>query len=380
MCRDRVVLHIITSLSSGGAEQALFRLVANQSEGFKHYVICLRGRDFFTGLLESQGVSVLSLNIKGIFSGAKGLVAAVKWRRKIKSEVTIGWMYHGSLVATFVNMATFSRERLIWNFRHSLHDIHFEKWSTQWALKICRILSARPEMLVYNSQVARLQHRAFGIDAGKTVIIPNGFDHDVLCRKPAVRKSLREKLGVSAGDFVFGHVARYHPMKDHQLFIKAAIDVANARSDVAFLLIGRGVDVLNSAITSQIPAELLDRFILAGEQRSVSDYMNVMDAMVLSSAWGEGFPNVLAEAMCHELPCITTDVGDSRYILGLDEWVIAPRDGDSLEDRMMALVSASQADRTAIGQNLRQRVVDHFSAKRMVEAYSLLLTNNITQT
>ena len=53
-------------------------------------------------------------------------------------------------------------------------------------------------------------------------MIPNGFqtfEHSNLKYK---KSQLRSKLNLNQEDFVFGHVGRFHPMKNHKLFIEMA--------------------------------------------------------------------------------------------------------------------------------------------------------------
>ena len=56
---------------------------------------------------------------------------------------------------------------------------------------------------------------------------------------------------------------------------------------------------------------------------------NALDVLA-SSSITEGFPNVIAEAMACGVPCVVTDVRDSRNIVGEFGIVVPPGDSDAL--------------------------------------------------
>ena len=83
-----------------------------------------------------------------------------------------------------------------------------------------------------------------------------------------------------------------------------------------------------------------DRISLLGERHDMPALIGGLDVLVVSSAWGESFPIVLGEAMASGVPCVTTDLGDSAWIVGDAGIVVPPRDPEALAEGMARLIAA----------------------------------------
>jgi glycosyltransferase involved in cell wall biosynthesis len=367
------IIHIITGLSTGGAERALYNLLpGGLINWFDNHVVSLSDEGTMGQQIRTLGVSVTTLNMCG---GQPSLSSLTKLRRvirELKPGIIQGWMYHGNLAATLARTLAPGRPVLVWNIRHSLYDLAHEKRMTQKVIRANRLFSSAPDALLYNSRLSREQHEDFGFVSRNGQLIPNGIDVQRFCFSGEVRKRVRSELGIPAEVQVVGHVARLHPMKDHPAFLRAAAALAIRYPETHFLLSGRDVSSENKTLEQLVPAQVRDRFHLLGERGDVSELMSAMDILCLSSAWGEGFPNVIGEAMATGVPCVATDVGDSKLVIGDTGVVVPPQNENALAAGVESLLMMPLEDRRALGASARARIEANYTLGAIVEQYAAL--------
>jgi len=229
-----------------------------------------------------------------------------------------------------------------------------------------------PTRIVCCSQRAALVHRELGYTAAKIDVIPNGYDLERFSPDPGARRRGRIELGAGEEVPLFGMVARFNPQKDHQNLLTALRRIAGSGQSFRCVLIGPGIDMTNSTLVAWIEQEhLSDRVVLLGQRTDIPGLMNSLDVHVLSSAYGEAFPNVISEAMACGTPCVATDIGDAAFIIGDTGWIVPPGNPESLADALMQAVTAMRDSdawqRRRAGA--RQRIVGNFSIDTMVSGY-----------
>lgn len=364
------ILHIVTGLSTGGAERALYNVLAGGlAERFDTAVVSLRDEGTVGPLITALGVPVYSMNFNSCISGTSGFFRLSRIVRSFGPDLMQGWMYHGNIAATLNDLLGSVRTKVVWNIRQSLYDLKVEKFMTRQVVRANRFLSNHADAVIYNSRLAMAQHEAFGFASDRSLFIPNGFDVERFRPDPATGSEVRQALGIPQNATVIGHVARFHPMKDHASFLHAAVKVAQQFPGSHFLVVGREVSLNNQFLANVVPQKSEKCFSFPGERADVHRIMHAMDVLVTSSAWGEGFPNVLGEAMACGVPCVSTDVGDCREIVGNTGVLVPPSDSEALAKGMMVLLEMSDAERRVLGRAARDRVKTRYSLPKTVEKY-----------
>lgn len=360
------VLHLITGLQPGGAEHMLYRLVGGMDRTrFQSVVVSVTEGGTVAGLIEAAGSPVISLNLRRGIPDPRALIRLFAVLRKEKPVVVQTWLYHADLLGL---IARITPAALLWNIRCSNMDMRDYSRMSRVVISAGARASRFPDAVIVNSMAGLRWHESLGYRPPRWVYIPNGVDTETFKPDASVRRQVREELGVGAEVPLVGMIARFDPMKDHPTFFAAAKIVAGARPDVRFVLAGDGITAENRVISTELfRLGIGDRTHLLGYRSDAARIMAGLDVLVLSSAYGEGFPNVVAEAMACGVPPVATDVGDSREIIGDLGVVVPPQSPDKLAAGILAMLE----DRKQ-APKLRDSIARRFSMPAIVEAYESL--------
>ena len=138
------------------------------------------------------------------------------------------------------------------------------------------------------------------------------------------------------------------------------------------MMVGLGCDADNTQLAAWIAQTgAADRFVLLGKRADVPVCLAAMDVFVMPSRT-EGFPNVLAEAMAMARPCVATDVGDAREVLGHCGLLVPPNAPTALADAVLAVLGAEDTVRAAYGHSARRRVEAEYTMARSAQRFEAL--------
>ena len=365
------ILHIISGLPIGGAEMMLFKLLSViDRDIFEPVVISLTDYGSLGNNIKKLNIPVYKMEMNAGFPNPFKHWHFIKLIRKINPELIQGWMYHGNLAALLAKWVLPNYVSLLWNIRHTPDDLKKEKRTTARVIRLGARLSAKPDQIIYNSNVSEQKHELLGYDNKNKSIIPNGFNCEQFKPFDNAKSKLRHSLGLKEDILLIGLVARYHIMKDHVTFLHSAGKLNKIYPEIHFVLVGQGVDKNNHLLIKLIEdLKITENVHLLGKRIDVDEITAGLDIACSSSSWGEGFSNAIGEAMACGVPCVVTDVGDSAWIIGDTGIVIKPRDEKALTKAWVALIELGSEGRARLGRSARQRVIEHFSIDIVVKQY-----------
>lgn len=367
------ILYLITDLSIGGAEMALFRLLKHMDrQRFQPVVVSLADQGCLRSRIEALGIQVLTLGISPGRPSLLGLLRLIRLIDQLKPNLIVGWMYHSCLAAELSTWLSRKHIPTIWSLHFAFGRSSSGKRQTILVARTCRFLSKLPARIIVVSHKTRRHLRLMGYETKNSCVIPNGIDVNAFVPSIDAHLELRRALGLPDNSLIVGIVGRYHPQKDYANFLRAASSLATSHSNVHFVLVGRGVDETNSELLELIDQpHLRKRVHLLGEHEDVQHLIAAFDIFALSSS-EESCPNVIVEAMASGVPCVVTDVGDAALNVGVTGRVVPPRDSNALATALRELLDLSDEDRRALGISARKRVIELFTIEAVVSQHESL--------
>lgn len=297
------VLHVITSLKTGGAEKLVVQMVtAMRKRGIIADVCVFNGeKTHFMEELETTGCTIYRLgtsyyNPSYIFKLSK-----------IIKNYDIVHTHNSSpqLFAAIANVVITKKAHLITtehntdNRKRHFKCIHgVDRWMySQYKTIICISEETAHNLKNYLGKKWLLKH-----GMGQIVTIPNGID--VQCFKnatPTIKKE--EKWAIVM-------VAAFRPQKDHLTLLRA---MKHLPDDFELWLVGDGE--MRVQIENEIKRLCLEKRIhLFGNRTDVPGILKAADIVVLSSNW-EGFGLAAVEGMAAGKPVIASDVDGLKQIV-----------------------------------------------------------------
>lgn len=352
---------LIRSLNVGGAERQVSVLAqALHKLGYKVTV----GVFYAGGALERElkdiGVSILPLGKKSRWDLIGWFWGYVRTLRKTNPDVVYSFLTTANIVALIGRL--FVRKPVVWGIRASNMNLEAYDWLVRLTSWMEKELSRFVKTIIFNARSSRKYHESLGYYLHRGVVISNGIDTQVFKPDAASRACVREKLGIPQGAFVVGMLARVDPMKDYETYRAAAHSLLPHDENLFFITAGKGTDVASWSPVSP-------RFLKLGIWDDVPGLMNALDIMVLCSSFGEGFPNVIGEAMSCGVPTITTDVGDAAYVVGHQGLIIPLKNKKALVQAIKTLM-----DNKLPKDDIRNRIISKFSVSKMVNQTIKTLT------
>jgi glycosyltransferase involved in cell wall biosynthesis len=154
-------------------------------------------------------------------------------------------------------------------------------------------------------------------------------------------------------------------MKGHAVFLQAAAQLDSPR--LRFAVVGDGLQEYRQQLADLGSSlGLANRLVWAASRQDVTQVYNALDICCSASLFGEGFSNVVGEAMACGVPCVVTDVGDSAWVAGAGGLTVVPNDCNALSETLARISRLSSEERFALGQQARKRIVENFSVVMMV--------------
>ena len=360
------IVFLVRSLGFGGMERQLLALVKGIDQArFEVTILCFYAGGALLPEFEQAGVPVVTLGKGGRWEVVIFLGRLVKVIRSLQPDILHAYLPVPNFLAALLKLV-FPRLHIVMGVRTSGKDLRQYDWTFRVSFWLEKLFSGLADLVIINSLAGKTTYEKKGFNPRKLLVISNGVDTALYRADPQAGAPLRQAWGVPAGVLV-GVIGRLDPMKGHLVFLQAAARLVSEFPALRLVCVGDGPRVYRRKLEEMsVSLGLQERLTWVKARREVAAVYNALDICCSASVFGEGFPNVVGEAMACGIPCVVTDVGDSAMVVGETGRVAPVSDVEALAQALRTMILFSATERSTLGELARQRILSNFSLQRMI--------------
>ena len=353
------VLQLVTSTALGGGPRQVLHLVRHLPASEFRVSVAGPWDARFAADLRAIGVELAEVDVGSLGAFPLTLRRVTRLVRDARAHIVHthgkGAGLYGRLAARLAGVPSV----------HTFHGIHYEGYSRAGQsiyLAIERALARITHTVINVSTTQDAEAQRLGVArAGRSAVVVNGIDVDELDARPA---SKREELGLYADDRVLGCVARFDPVKRHDVLVNVLALVAKQRPKSVLLLVGEGPE---KARIDRLAVELGVRVVSPGAIGWEASVYSSFDLYVTASS-KEGLPLAPLEAMASGLAVVATDVPGHRDVVEHETTglLVSPDAGAAALAAAVESLLDDPGRCRRMGQAGRARVLRDFTLQSMI--------------
>ncbi len=362
------VAFIIRDLNYGGAQRQLIALVKGiNKQSFDVTLLYFYSGGLLLKDLQDSDCRIICLDKQERWDILGFFWCLFQHLKRINPDVLHGYL-GGSNIVIMLLKPFFPSTRIIWGIRGSHTPPGCDDGLGRLLSQLERLLSYFTDLIVVNSHAGKDDCLSHGFAPDKMVLISNGIDTERFQPNSEAGAKVRSEWGISENIILIGLVGRLDPMKDHPTFLRAAALLCKERQDVHFVCVGIGSEKYALEL-QQMTNDLgiYEQVIWVGGRSDMPAVFNALNINCSSSSYGEGFPNVIGEAMACGVPCVVTDVGDSAWIVGDTGIVVPLKNPEALAAGWYSLLNLAVPDQLALAEKARKTIIENFSMQKLVQ-------------
>jgi len=360
--KNRRILHVITGIDRGGAENHLLDLVKHQrASGMAVTVAYLRGNGYWTAAFEALGAEVHPLGLR-FYGDLKPLVWLGRLIRTAELDLVHAHLPPAELYSRLALLGIGRKALPLLITKHN--DERFCDAPGKEVLG--RWVARRADRVIAISDAVKryMCGSGLGVEQRKLQTIYYGIDAARFSQSPrALAVSLRKHWGIAAEELAIGFVGRLVPQKDIGTLIRGFALFAATFAEAKLVIVGSG-PLDEELRRGAEELGISGRIVWAGFRDDIATVMSAFDIFALTSIY-EGLGLVLLEAMASRLPVVATRAGAIAELVADRETgiLIQPRRPQELAAAFHELTNGCL--RARFGEAGRERVLREFTLENM---------------